>query len=152
MKRYHALTLAAVLAVSACKKEKTFDPPDRAERVTAAEERYSESLFDSVAWESDLARSTAGNMTYAAKCRNCHGTLGEGGTPYAGERGLNVPSLVEPDWPWADSLNAVRHRVFVGHESGMPTWGVAGITPREIDGAAYYVLEVLRPEVLEVEH
>lgn len=150
--RKPVLALAALLAVSACKKEKTFDPPDRAERVASAEERYSESLFDTVAWESDLARSTAGNEIYATKCRNCHGTLGEGSTAYAVERELDVPSLVEPDWPWADSLNAVRHRMFVGHESGMPTWGVAGITPREVDGAAYYVLEVLRPEVLEVEH
>lgn len=147
-----ALAVIALLAISACKGKKTFEPPDRAERIAEAEARYSESLFDSIGWESDLARSTAGNLTYAAKCRNCHGTLGEGGTRYADDRGLDVPSLVEPDWPWADSLSVVRHRVFVGHEAGMPTWGVAGITPREIDGAAYYLLEVLRPEVLEVEH
>lgn len=152
MRRQAALVVVALLSVSACKGKKTFDPPDRAERVAEAEERYSQSLFDSIGWDSDLARSTAGNVTYAAKCRNCHGTLGEGGTTYAGDRGLDVPSLVERDWQWADSLNAVRHRIFVGHEAGMPTWGVAGITPREIDGAAYYVLEVLRPEVLEVEH
>ena len=38
---------------------------------------------------------------------------------------------------------------FVGHENGMPTYGVAGLTPREIDGAAYYVLAQLRPEILQ---
>jgi hypothetical protein len=45
-------------------------------------------------------------------------------------------------------MDSVRHRIFVGHAAGMPTWGVAGISPREIDGAAYYLLERLRPEVL----
>jgi hypothetical protein len=30
----------------------------------------------------------------------------------------------------------------------MPTWGVAGITPREIDAVAFYILERLRPEML----
>lgn len=150
MTRQSVFALVALLAVSACEK-KSFEPPDRTERVAEAGERFSESLFDSISWDSELARSTAGNSTYAAKCRNCHGTLGEGGTAYAEERGLDVPSLVEPDWLWSDSLNVVRQRIFVGHESGMPTWGVGGITPREIDGAAYYILEVLRPEVLEDE-
>jgi hypothetical protein len=31
----------------------------------------------------------------------------------------------------------------------MPTWGVAGITLREMDAVTGYLLEVLRPEVLE---
>ena len=55
---------------------------------------------------------------------------------------------MEPDWPYAASLDSVRHRIFVGHEEGMPTWGVAGITPREIDGVAYYILNGLRPDAL----
>ena len=48
----------------------------------------------------------------------------------------------------ADQPDSVRRRVFVGHVAGMPTWGVAGITQREIDAVSFYVLESLRPEVL----
>jgi hypothetical protein len=74
--------------------------------------------------------------------------LGDGGTDYARQRNLDVPSLVEPDWEFRDDLEGTRRRVFVGHADGMPIWGVAGISPREIDAVSYYVLEVLRPEVL----
>ena len=141
------VVVAALLALAAC-GEKKFDPPDRSQRVDDAEGRYSEALFDTVAWADTLQRARAGNEVYASRCRDCHGPLGAGDTEYARARGFTVPSLVEPDWRYAPSLDSVRHRIFVGHEEGMPTWGVAGISPREIDGAAYYVLERLRPEVL----
>lgn len=143
------LLLAAVV-IAACDSPDSpeFEPPDRAERVEAAEALYSSALFDSLEWQDDLARSRAGNEVFASKCRNCHGTTGDGGTEYASRRSLTVPSLVEPDWRYAESIDSVRHRVFVGHELGMPTWGVAGISPREIDAAAYYLLERLRPEVI----
>jgi len=74
--------------------------------------------------------------------------VNEPGNDYAVNRGLDVPSLVEPDWRMVESIDSVRHRVFIGHAAGMPTWGVAGISDREIDGVAYYVLEQLRPDVL----
>jgi mono/diheme cytochrome c family protein len=143
-------TLVAVIAttaVAACGKRE-FEPPDKAERIQQAHGMYSPQLFDSIAWESPEARSLEGNTVFAAKCRKCHGTLGLGQTDYATDRGLEVPSLVAPDWRLAQSIDSLRHRIFVGHEEGMPTWGVAGITVREIDGVAYYVLETLRPEVL----
>ena len=56
--------------------------------------------------------------------------------------------MVDPDWEFRDDLEGTRRRVFVGHPAGMPTWGVAGISPREIDAVSHYVLGVLRPEVL----
>jgi mono/diheme cytochrome c family protein len=103
--------------------------------------------FDTVAWTSDAERAEAGNNVYAAKCRSCHGYLGQAGTDYARERNLDVPSLVREDWPYQNVL-AVRRVIFIGHPDGMPTFGVAGITPREIDAVAFYLMEVLRPEVL----
>jgi mono/diheme cytochrome c family protein len=139
--------LAGLLVLAAC-GEKEFDPPERAEQVGEAETLYSEALFDTIAWADTLQRVRVGNEVFASRCRNCHGTLGEGDTEFARARGLTVPSLVAPDWRYATSIDSVRHRVFVGHQAGMPTWGVAGISPREIDGAAYYVLQRLRPEVL----
>lgn len=142
-----ALVAAVVLVLAAC-GEKEFDPPDRGEQVGEAEARYSETLFDTVTWADTLQRARVGNEVFASRCRNCHGTLGAGDTEFARARGLTVPSLVAPDWRYATSIDSVRHRIFVGHEQGMPTWGVAGIGPREIDAAAFYVLERLRPEVL----
>ena len=137
----------ALLVVAGCKHE--FEPPDREARVMDADGRFEAQRFDTLSWESDDARALEGNAVFAAKCRSCHGTLGAGETEYATGRGLEVPSLIEPGWALSDSLDAVRRRVFVGHASGMPTWGVAGISPREIDAVAFYVVERLRPEVLD---
>lgn len=71
-----------------------------------------------------------------------------GGTRYAVQRDLLVPSLVEPDWEFNGDLEGLRHYIFVGHGTGMPTWGVAGLTLREVDAVTHYLLDVLRPEVL----
>jgi mono/diheme cytochrome c family protein len=145
MNRWIAVGLM-LLAATGCKHE--IEPPDREARVRDAEARFESERFDTLNWESDDARALAGNEVFAAKCRTCHGTLGAGGTEYATGRGLEVPSLIEPGWVLSDSLDAVRRRVFVGHASGMPTWGVAGISARDIDAVAFYLLESLRPEVV----
>lgn len=128
--------------------EHSFDPPDREAQVAEADSIFSMDLFDTLQWASDSARAMEGNVVYATYCRNCHGPLGEGGTRYAETRDLSVPSLVEPDWRYAQERDSILHRVFVGHSAGMPTWGVAGITLREMDAVTHYLLEVLRPEVI----
>lgn len=146
-----ARILAAVILlppVAGCGEHK-FEPPSREERVEEAEELYSPALFDSIAWSDEEERALQGAVVFASECRNCHGRMGRGGTDYARGRGLDVPSLVEPEWQYAGKLEEARRRIFVGHPAGMPTWGVAGITPREIDAVAFYVLERLRPEVLD---
>lgn len=138
--------LACVLLTAACGHE--FDPPDRAARVEEAQARYSSELFDTLEWESDETRSAEGNLVYADECRRCHGALGRGETDYARARNLTVPSLVQPEWRYAGSLDEVRRLVYAGHGEGMPGFGVAGITLREVDAAAFYVLYTLRPDVL----
>lgn len=138
--------LAAALAVGAC-GEYQFNPPSKRKEVLEAQALYSKALFDSVTWVSDSARTFTGNEVYAEKCRRCHGTMGEGTTEYARDRGLHVPSLVRPEWAY-ESLDSLRHMVFTGHTGGMPIYGVAGINAREIDAVAYYVLYTLRPDVL----
>lgn len=143
--------LAAVLAAAALAagcQEHEFHPPDRGARVAAADSQYSPALFDSVTWASLDARLDAGNLVFADECRRCHGPLGQGGTEYARERGLAVPSLVRSDWPEGADVEALRHLIFVGHPAGMPSWGIGRLTPRQLDAAAYYIVEQLRPEVL----
>ncbi|MBI4204365.1 MAG: cytochrome c, partial [Betaproteobacteria bacterium] len=136
-----------LLALLVACEEHEFQPPSRAERVAAAEKQYSPAAFDTVRWPGRAARLMAGNVVYAANCRKCHGPLGRGDTEYARQHGLRVPSLVERSWPYATSIDSVRHRITVGHPAGMPTWGVAGISPREIDAVAFYIVQQLRPEV-----
>jgi mono/diheme cytochrome c family protein len=136
------------LVLTGCEK-KELSPPDRGAQVSEAGAMLTEETFDTIGWDDDRARVMAGNLTFSAKCVRCHGPLGRGGTEYSADRGLAVPSLVDPDWRLADDMAAVRRRIFAGHEAGMPTWGVAGISSREIDAVAFYILEVLRPEVLE---
>ena len=135
----------ALLMLGAC-KDHEFHPPDKQERVAAAEAEYSPAAYDTIAWSSQDARLAEGNSVYATKCRKCHGPFGEGGTEYARDQNVAPPSLIAPDWPYASSIDSVRHRIFVGHEAGMPTFGVGGITPREIDAVAHYVLAQLRPD------
>jgi mono/diheme cytochrome c family protein len=146
VRRLLALSVAVVAA--SCGFE--FEPPDRSVRVSQAASVYAASIFDTVSWASDSLRALDGNEVYAEKCRRCHGALGRGQAEYARQRGLQMPSLVEPDWRLAD-MDSLRRTIFVGHEEGMPVYGIGGISPREIDGAAYYVLFVLRPDVLGVE-
>lgn len=125
-----------------------FHPPDKAKQIAQADSAYSPAMFDTIKWPSESGRLLAGNEVYARKCDKCHGPLGAGGTDYALQHNLKVPSLVEPDWVLANNREAVRRRIFTGHVNGMPTWGVAELSPREIDAATSYVLEQLRPDVI----
>ena len=147
MKAPQALALLTTLLVVACEKPQ-FDPPSAEDRLREATEAFGEISFDSIQWDDREVMLVRGASLYGTDCRDCHGTLGRGGTPYGEEHGIEVPSIVEPEWEYEDNLDAVRRRIFTGHTSGMPTHGIAGLTPREIDAVARYVLEQLRPEVL----
>lgn len=139
--------LGALLTLAACDKHE-FEPPSREAQVARADSAFSEALFDTIQWPSDSVRAFEGNNVFATHCRRCHGSMGAGGTEYAAQRKLNVPSLVAPDWEYGNDLGSARRRIFTGHPTGMPIWGVAGISPREIDAVAYYLIFDLRPEVL----
>lgn len=146
MKRSAALVALALL-LAGC-KDHEFAPPSREQRVAEAETVYSSAAFDTIRWDSAGARRAEGNLVYATHCRRCHGATGEGDTEYAREQELAPPSLVRADWTGGSSIDTVRHRIFVGHRGGMPTMGIATLTPREIDAAAAYIVEQLRPEAL----
>jgi mono/diheme cytochrome c family protein len=143
--KFAACVAAAIVVLAACEK-KQFERPDRAEQVAEADSLFSTAMFDTIQWVSPEQRLAAGNDVFAVHCRRCHGPLGQGDMPYARERNLAVPSLAEPDWRYHGDTEAVRRRIFTGHPGGMPTWGIAGITPREIDAVAHYIVEQLRPD------
>jgi mono/diheme cytochrome c family protein len=145
--RVGGISFLLALAAAGC-SEHHFEPPDREAQVVAAGSEFSMAAFDSVTWESPEEQGLEGNVVYSTYCRNCHGPLGVGDTEYARTRNLEVPSVVTADWPLAQARDSILHRIFVGHAEGMPTWGVAGISPREMDAVTYYITDVLRPEVL----
>jgi mono/diheme cytochrome c family protein len=146
MLRAAAAAVLVTVAAAACEAHE-YERPSREDQVLQADSLLVAETFDTIAWASDSDRAFYGNNVYAAKCRSCHGPLGAGDTEYARQQRLTVPSLVREDLPYTN-IAAMRRIIFIGHPTGMPTWGVAGIAPREIDAVAYYLLEVLRPEVL----
>jgi len=147
MRRSAVVLVLALATLAGCEGHK-FEPPSRALQVAQADSLYTPALFDTIAWASDSARAFDGNNVFASYCRKCHGPEGQGGTAYAQSRGLDVPSLIRPDWAAGSNVGELRHRIYDGHPAGMPTWGVAGITPREIDAVAHYIVDILRPEML----
>lgn len=140
-----AVALVALGWMAGCKGHE-FHPPDEQAKVAQADSLYSPALFDTIQWATDSARVEEGNEVFAAKCDRCHGPLGEGGTEYARQQKLEVPSLVRDDWPYGEDHDAVRHRIFTGHPKGMPIWGMSDLTLRDIDAVTSYVIEVLRAE------
>ena len=144
--RFLALSVLALGAAAGC-SDHEFHPPAEEDRVAEAEAQYDAARFDTLTWASDSVRLEAGNLVYATECRRCHGPLGQGDTDYVRRNDLEIPSLVEPDWEFADDLEGVHRRIFVGHVGGMPNWGVGKLSERQIDAVSYYLLEQLRPEV-----
>lgn len=138
----------AGLCVAGCQERPEYVAPDREARVAEAAARYDPATFDTIAWATPAERRSAGNDVYIVECRRCHGAMGEGETSFAREHGLQVPSLVAPGWPLDGDVEAVRRSVHTGHPAGMPTWGDARLSPREIDAVSYYLVAGLRPEVL----
>ncbi len=140
-----------VVAAGACGHEET--PAEREARIQAAradsvaqaEAVYDPTAFDTIRWASAEERIERGSVVWTYSCRKCHGPGGRGSGQFAVENGLEVPSLVAPDWPSAGDLPAIRHGIFVGHETGMPHWGLRGLKNRDIDAVAYYLDAVLRP-------
>ena len=116
----------------------------RADSMAQAEAIYDAAAYDSISWthaDSALAR---GATVYRFSCQRCHGFLGHGDGDLATEHELEVPDLTVDDWEYDGDLEAVRHRIFVGHESEMPNWGLHGLEYRDIDAVAKHILAVIR--------
>lgn len=114
----------------------------RTDSVAMAERIYDAAAFDSIAWRNDGERFERGEEVWNFSCSDCHGMEGRGDGPIATRYGYDVPDFQAGEWQYAGDIAAIRHRMFVGHESEMPTWGLYGLSYRDIDAVAYHVNEV----------
>ncbi len=113
--------------------------------VALAQAQYDPSLFDTVTWESPEKAAERGGLVYRVSCQKCHGErgLGDARFVFRGDT-LQPPSFREPDWRFAGDREGLREQVYVGTNRGMPHWGLVGLTPRDVDAVAVYILDVLR--------
>lgn len=141
--------LLALLAVGACQEEPPPEWREAAERAAnrrtaeRAEALYDSTAYDTVSWRSGYARGERGRVVYDYSCARCHGEDGRGNGPLAVEEGLEVGSLVGPDWIYDADVPALRRRIFTGHGPGMPAWGLTELSPRDVDAVAYFIDERL---------
>lgn len=110
----------------------------RADSVAMAEEAYQPAAFDSIAWGSENERLMRGEDVWNFSCGDCHGWQGQGDGPVATRHEYDVPDFTAADWDAGD-VDSLRHRVYVGHESEMPSWGLYGLTYRDVDAVTYYI-------------
>lgn len=116
----------------------------RADSVARAEAEYDPAVFDTVRWGSDGERLERGAVVWRFSCRKCHGTTGMGDGETAQDLDIDMPVIVAEDWEYAGDPEAIRHRIYVGHESDMPTWGLYGLEYRDIDAVTYFIENHLR--------
>lgn len=116
----------------------------RQDTVELAIAAYDPAAFDTVQWESWQQRVERGGTVWRWSCAKCHGPEGEGDGEMAREYGFDVPSLVADDWHYAGEPDSIRRRIYVGHQTEMPSWGLYGLTYRDIDATVEYILEELR--------
>lgn len=110
----------------------------RADSVARAEEAYRPAAFDSITWPSENERFTRGEIVWNFSCGDCHGWEGRGDGPVATRHEYDVPDFTAVGWNAGD-VDSLRHRVYVGHESEMPSWGLYGLTYRDVDAVTYYI-------------
>lgn len=132
---------------TACERgaEQTATEKVHADSVALATSQLTVEMFDSISWPSDSAAVARGTVVWTYSCRRCHGDhgMGDGGFVQAGDT-VRPPSIVEPDWQFANDRDALRRQVFTGTAEGMPHWGLVGLKPRDIDAVSIYIQQVLR--------
>ena len=121
----------------------------RAESVAMAEARYDPAAFDTISWADAGARLERGELVFSYSCADCHGAGGAGDGETAVEHGLDMPDFNAIEWEYAGDVDAMRRRIYIGHESEMPTWGLYGLPYRDIDAVAYYIDQVFSSRVAE---
>ena len=148
------LMVVLLFGLTACGGAETEEEPQvnteealraaRADSVARAIEMYQPTVFDTMTWESDNARWERGGVVWAFTCQRCHGADGTGKGEDAVMFDIGVPDVTAADWPFADDLPAIRERIFVGHDTEMPSMGLIGLSYTDVDAAAHYIDDLLR--------
>ncbi len=118
----------------------------RADSVAMAQTQYNPAVFDTIAWAGGQERFERGELVWSYSCTSCHGTGGRGDGELAVQNDLAMPDFTVDDWAYAGDLPAIRHRVYIGHESEMPSWGLWGLPYRDVDAVAFFIDEVFHPK------
>lgn len=116
----------------------------RADSVAQAMELYDAAVFDTLTWENDNARWERGGVVWSFTCARCHGSDGAGKGTDAVTFDIAVPDMTIPDWSYADDIPGIRERIFVGHETEMPSMGLIGLSYSDVDASAHYINDLLR--------
>jgi len=116
----------------------------RADSVAQAIEMFDAGVFDTLTWESDNVRWERGGVVWAFTCQRCHGSDGAGKGPDAVTFDIAVPDMTGVDWQYASDIPGIRERIFVGHESEMPSMGLIGLSYQDVDASAHYINDLLR--------
>jgi mono/diheme cytochrome c family protein len=135
----------ALLVTAGCDGERAGSGGVGADSVALAAGLLTLETFDSISWPSDSVAIARGAVVWTYSCRKCHGTdgSGDGGFVQGGDT-LRPPSLLTPEWRFANDRGAARELIFTGTTGGMPHWGVVGLKPRDIDAVTLYIDKMLR--------
>ena len=126
--------------------EEVPEGPSPAELVDSAMAAFDAAAFDTISWESEQAAIDRGGLVYRISCSKCHGDGGRGNGNFVSKGDtLRPPSFLTADWRFTDDLPGLREQIFVGTADGMPYWGLLGQKYRDIDAAARYIIDYLRP-------
>jgi cytochrome c len=117
----------------------------RADSVAQAEAVYDPAVYDTISWENDGERWERGGVVWSFTCQRCHGADGKGQGADAVGFDIEVPDLTSADWELAGDVEAIRHVIFVGHDSEMPSMGIVGLSYKDTDAAAHYINDLLLP-------
>jgi mono/diheme cytochrome c family protein len=139
------VALALLVATAGCDGERAGSGGVRVDSVALAAGLLTVETFDTISWPSDSAAIARGAVVWTYSCRKCHGTdgSGDGGFVQDGDT-LRPPSLLTPEWRFADNRAGAREQIFTGTTGGMPHWGVVGLKPRDIDAVTLYIDKMLR--------
>ena len=142
--RWIATSLAATLLTVGCGggEPPQTEIPAGPDSTALAQEAYDPTMFDTVTWETQQEAIERGQVVYRFSCLKCHGERGQGeaGFVRAGDT-LRPPSFRDPGWAYADDKAGIREQVFIGTAESMPHWGLVGLTPRDVDAVAIYIME-----------